>query len=149
MESVTLKKSDLERFAKPRGNIVKRGSQGTRKRRPSRETAILFFRQSPKPSEWRKHQLNMGLYHVEDYEKMIQVLMGREDYSDARKLSTGVGDQSLKVLSTADALVDFTLRFARLTGLALASSHLQRNISNFQALVLLSLCIVLEWREVP
>lgn len=126
----------------------KRKSSGTEVNRKERKTSPRwqdvrksFLQKVPKPALWRRKQVEAGLSDAETYEDVVRALTGHGSIKSSAILHA-------ETPHTSNALISLTFRMAALTKASLTNSNLQRSFSNFQALILLSICAVLEKRGV-
>ena len=128
-----------------RGKRKASNVEANRKRRekPSRSQSARdsFLSRVPRPATWRKKQIEAGLIDPETYKRVVRALTGLG--------SINVKDMSRAEAREGDALVGLTFRLAALAKSSITNSNLQRSFSNFQALIVLSMCAVLEKRGTP
>lgn len=106
-----------------------------------KKVADSFLRSVPRPSEWRKRQVELGLEGVNEYKEVIQSFTKQRDF----KLTVGAHQHHLH---SGNELVDRVEIYALLTKSSLTTATSMRALSNFQAFILLSLCRVLETKGV-
>ena len=107
------------------------------KRPPDWEVASsLFLCKIPKAREWRNRQLKVGLQGVKEYEDTIQRFLGQHGVAAEKEPCENMCD-----------VVDRAKYYASLVSSA-SSKEIPQELSDFLALILLSLCAVLEQKKV-
>jgi hypothetical protein len=111
-----------------------------RKKPRWKQATDLFLRNIPSASAWRGKQIQVGLSGVDEYKNVVQAFIGNGDVE--KELSHGGLLPENEVFGRA-------IRYPSLPKSCPAKSELSRASSNFQALVLLSLCVYLDKKGIP
>jgi hypothetical protein len=110
-----------------------------RKKPRWKQATDLFLRNIPSASAWRGKQIQVGLSGVDEYENVVQAFIGNGDVE--KELSHGGLLPENEVFGR--------IRYPLLPKSCPANSELSRASSNFQALLLLSLCVYLNKKGYP
>lgn len=128
----SLKRKASGGLSKPKGSRTKPT--------PAEASLSWFLRNAPLASSWRARQIELGLKTAEQYEGVIRAF--------GNVANTGI-EATYENTNLGDELVHLAERLALLTKSSLANAQLQRSFALFQALILLSYCLVLRNRDIP
>ena len=100
-----------------------------------------FLNNIPETSVWRKLQMQAGLYDVMEYKRAVRHLIGRSGTNVEKGFREDNRHPETDIVARART-------YALLTKSTLAGTTASKALSRFQALILLSLCAVLEKKGV-
>jgi hypothetical protein len=99
---------------------------------PKNKALAMFLRNVPRPNEWRKKQIELGLNTAKDYQQVIQGFT-TTSATITEETFQADGHSQNQLVRMAESLASFTNPL----------------VNRFQVLILLSYCIVLEKRGTP